>query len=631
MVDLAKKYELQVMINTIVEGAPYWLYEKYPNCLYETVKGEKITQGGPANIPTAGWPGLCMDNPEIRGRVCRFIEETAAHYRKAEHVVIIDVWNEPHLEPMYDYPDELLCACEGSKEEFRKWLKEQYQTLDRLNEVWYRRYSDWNQVVPPPRFGTYPDMMDWRRFWLYNLRRWLDEKVAAARRGAPDKLIQTHSASACYMGAVGNGALGTELADEFLLAEPVDLFGLSSFPIWLMGNTKEEYFLSHMLNLDIICAASRGKTFYQVELQGGPGKPGVLGHTTPDRQDVRVWNWNVIAAGGKGAVYWQYAYEPAGIESPGFGLTGLNHENTERSIEAGRCARYFQEQEIDGTTPVLSVNGICISRNADLFLFAAERQEKMYADSLSGIYQACMDAGIPVRFIHTSFLKYAWEEGLKVLYIPMAMALSQEEQDDILTFAEKGGTVILEAACGFYDEHGELDVRTSILRRVFGSEKETISYKKEETIFYQKTESAPVEQIICKSASYVQTMDITRGRVLGTTKSGQTVYAEADYGKGTVRWIGVHPAMLAKRDKDVQSREFVKEQFIGNGYDNLQELGAAGLIVRMLQKEEEYRLVAVNWHADAKPLRVKFGGKVTETTVPAYDGVMISLNREEIE
>lgn len=624
LVGLAERYGLKVMINTIAEGAPYWIYDKYPDCLYETVKGEKITPGGPANIPTGGWPGLCMDNSQAAEEVCRFIRETTAHFRECKNVTIIDVWNEPHLEPMYDYPDELLCACEGSKREFRKWLKEQYQTLERLNEVWYRRYSDWDQIVPPPRFGTYPDMMDWRKFWLYNLRRWLEKKVAAAREGAPDKLIQTHCASACYMGAAGNGALGTELADEFLLAEPVDLFGLSSFPIWLMGNTKKEYLLAHMMHLDMISAASRGKIFYQVELQGGAGKSGILGHTVPDRSDVRVWNWNIIAAGGKGAVYWQYAYEPAGVESPGFGLTGFEHENTERSLEAGRCARYFQDKNLDSAKQVLPINGICVSRNADLFLFAAEGQEKMYADSLLGVYKSCRDAGIPVRFVHTEFLKEAWEEGLRVLYVPMAVALSQEEQDRLLRFAEKGGKVIVEAAAGFYDEHGEMNVQSSLLKKAFYASNFSISYQGNEEITDGRG------NLVCENAPYVQTMDIRNGNVLGTVKNGKTVYAENTYGKGSIRWIGTFPAMMAKREECHLSRTFVKNVFLQQGFDILKELKAEGLIVRMLELEGEYHLAAVNQHPDERKIMLEAYGKVLKAVVPGYDGILIQITQNEM-
>ena len=42
LTELAGKNGLKVIINTIPEGAPYWLYEAHPDCLYETVEGKKL-------------------------------------------------------------------------------------------------------------------------------------------------------------------------------------------------------------------------------------------------------------------------------------------------------------------------------------------------------------------------------------------------------------------------------------------------------------------------------------------------------------------------------------------------------------------------------------------------------------
>ena len=70
------------------------------------------------------------------------------------------------------------------------------------------------------------------------------------------------------------------------------------------------------------------------------------------------------------------------MESPGFGLTGFNGENTERSLEAGRCAKLFEAYELDRSRPVPAINGIYLSRNADLLLFAAGAQEEKYAHSI---------------------------------------------------------------------------------------------------------------------------------------------------------------------------------------------------------------------------------------------------------
>lgn len=630
LTELAGKNGLKVIINTIPEGAPYWLYEAYPDCLYETVEGKKITMGGPANLPTGGWPGLCMDNPEVSDLVCNFIFRTAEHYRDNSSVIILDVWNEPHLEPMFDYKNELLCACGASKRAFRDWLKVRYGSLERLNEAWFRRYSDWEEIVPPPRFGTYTDMMDWRRFWLYNLAEWLKRRVEAARRGAPGKLIQTHSASADYMGASSNGALGIELSDEFLLAREVDVFGLSSFPKWLMGETKRDYDLSHLLQSEIICAASREKVFYQAELQGGAGVPGFLAHKVPKREDIRIWNWNTIAAGGKGVVYWQYAPEPAGMESPGFGLTGFNGENTERSLEAGRCAKLFEAYELDRSRPVPAINGIYLSRNSDLLLFAAGAQEEKYAHSIYGVFKSCTEGGIPVRFVHGDYMESAWEEGLRVLYVPMSLSLSDEEQSRILKFAGMGGRVVLEAAAGLYSEMGEISAGGSsspcpMLEAAFGAEEISLDAGDGEIPVLDK-----VGAVLCEGLYYRQTMKAARGKVTGWFEDGTPAMAEVEYGKGVIRWTGTFPGAAVKDAGSRAAAEFIQKQFKAVGYSLFSVLEAPELIVRLLQTENGPVMAVVNQTPESRPLFARERtGKEWSLEVPGYDGVLLILETGE--
>lgn len=630
LTELAGKNGLKVIINTIPEGAPYWLYEAYPDCLYETVEGKKITMGGPANLPTGGWPGLCMDNPEVSDLVCNFIFRTAEHYRDNSSVIILDVWNEPHLEPMFDYKNELLCACGASIRAFRDWLKVRYGSLERLNEAWFRRYSDWEEIVPPPRFGTYTDMMDWRRFWLYNLAGWLKRRVEAARRGAPGKLIQTHSASADYMGASSNGALGIELSDEFLLAREVDVFGLSSFPKWLMGETKRDYDLSHLLQSEIICAASREKVFYQAELQGGAGVPGFLAHKVPKREDIRIWNWNTIAAGGKGVVYWQYAPEPAGMESPGFGLTGFNGENTERSLEAGRCAKLFEAYELDRSRPVPAINGIYLSRNADLLLFAAGAQEEKYAHSIYGVFKSCTEGGIPVRFVHGDYMESAWEEGLRVLYVPMSLSLSDEEQSRILEFAGMGGRVVLEAAAGLYSEMGEISAGGSsspcpMLEAAFGAEEISLDAGDGEIPVLDK-----VGAVLCEGLYYRQTMKAARGKVTGWFEDGTPAMAEVEYGKGVIRWTGTFPGAAVKDAGSRAAAEFIQKQFKAEGYSLFSVLEAPELIVRLLQTENGPVMAVVNQTPENRPLFAReWTGKEWSLEVPGYDGVLLILETGE--
>lgn len=620
LIEIAGGYDLHVIINIIPEGAPYRLYEEHPDCLYESVTGFKVTMGGPANIPTGGWPGLCMDNKEIEDKVCNFIFNTARHFSLNNTVKIIDVWNEPHMEPTFDYPDEMFCACKGSVEAFRTWVMHKYQSLNALNEAWHRNYTSFNQVVPPPRFGTYTDMMDWRKFWLHNVAVWLRKRVSAARRGAPNKTIQTHSASADYMGASSTGALGRELSDEFLLAKEVDIFGLSSFPKWLMGNTPKEYHLSHLLQSEIICAASREKDFYQVEQQGGGGVPGYLAHKQPTKEDIRMWNWNTIAAGGKGVVYWQYAPEPSGCESPGFGLTDCDGGNTPRSLEAGRMARTFMQYKLDEKSPELAVNGIYLSRNSDLLLFAANSQEEKYSHSIYGVYQAFVREGIPVRFVHEDYLDQVSKEGLENLYVPMALALSEKETTELLQFAKDGGKVFVEAGTGMYSDIGDSYNGSQLLRRVFNGSGFDMNRVDHTVEIYDKQKN-----LILKGADYIQTFRTFDGTIKAVNKQGDFAIREQDFGKGKVIWIGTFAGLFAYDDNDILC-SFIRKNFNTCGYLRFDHLEAKDLIVRCLKDNQECFVIAINQSEQPKNMRIQLkNDAMQEFTVNPLDGIILNV------
>lgn len=632
LVKLSKEAGLSVVINTIPEGAPYWTYDGQDEALYHTADGRKVEYGGPANIPSGGWPGLCMDYETFAWQTADFIRATARHYKEEEAVIAIDVWNEPHLEPMFDYRGDLLCCCDASKNEFRKWLKERYKGLDALNKAWYRSYTSWDQVMPPPRFGTWADMLDWRKFWLENLRRWLKIRVEAAREGAPGKKIQTHVA---YSGILGNkleGGLANELGDEFLLAKEVDWFGLSSFPKWLMGDGHP---YRHFIHNEMIAEAAHGAMFYQVEIQGGAGKPGLLGGQVPTAGDVRIWNWNTVAAGGKGSVYWQYAPEPAGIESPGFGLTGFKGEDTPRSRAAGNMAEILNQPWLDGAKRVLSINGIYVSRDTDVLCFASERREEMYAGSLSGVYKAAYEQGIPVRFFHQDYLEELPDSGLQFLYLPMPLILSEREVEVLVRFVEQGGTLVSEACPGLYRPDGLLEQGSRALKRLFGLEHKDIEGTRQwgrTEAWWENQEAAG--NCVFGGRFYRQTVladnDVT---VLARFEDGEPAVTRRRLRKGTAVWIGTYPSYEYEKGdgSDSGTGELLTRWMMKGGYPAIERIWISGVekgrvsfapVVRLLATENQYVLVAVNHMRQNAAVKVKMVGKPEiELNLMPEDGV----------
>jgi len=632
LVDLAGSHGLGVVINMIPEGAPYWTYDGNAENLYKTADGQAIVYGGPANLPSAGWPGRCLDDPGFSGHMNTFIEETARHFSGRKEMIAFDVWNEPHLEPMYDYRSNMLCYCRHSRKAFVNWLKRKYISIDALGDSWYRKYSDWSQVEPPTRFGTWVDMLDWRKFWLDNMENWLQQRVDACRRGAPGIKVQTHVA---YSGILGNkisGGLGNELGDEFALARRVDIFGLSSFPKWLMG---EQNYYRHLIHNEMVSEASGSKPFYQVELQGGAGKPGLLGGEVPTAGDIRVWNYNTIAAGGKGSVYWQYAPEPSGIESPGFGLTGFRGENTPRSLSASRCARELSVDFLDRARKVSAVNAVYVSRKTDLLCFASERREEMYAGSLSGIFKAAYLKCIPIRFIHEDQLDSLLSSDIRTLYLPMPLVLSKREVSVFDEFVKKGGTLIGEACPGLYDEAGLLEQSGSALEVLFNlSHVEVQGIKDWGEVKVGLADGTPIT-----GRFYRQLARPAEGvKILAAFSDGEPAITEYRHGKGKAIWVGTYLSYHFEQSGDAATGNFLTGLLDPAGFRAIESLRVGGLeksdgitapVVRLLETDDEYVLAAVNHCSRPVDISVKFGNAEDALAIhlESADGKVVRIPR----
>lgn len=631
IIDLAERYNIKTVINIIPEGAPYWMYPQYPDSLYKTSKGQQVTVGGPANLPSAGWPGFCWDSAPARRSMEAFIETTARHYATRDSVIAIDVWNEPHLEPMFDYKNELLCYCDHSVEAFKLWLKEKYGTIGSLSNAWFRQYTSWDEVVPPPRFGTWADMVDWRIFWIENLQRWLRFRVAAARKGAPDKIIQTHVA---YSGVIGNkldGGLCNELGDEFALAKEVDVFGLTGFPRWLYE--PELHMFTHLIHNEIVAEASGDKPFYQVELQGGAGKAGLLGGVVPNHEDVVVWNFNTVAAGGKGVLYWQYSPEPAGIESPGFGLVGFQGEETERSKAAGYCAKKLNTPAMASAKRVKAVNAIYVSRFSQALAFSADRKEHLYAGSVSGVYHAAYTAGIPVRFFHEDMIHSLLDEDIEVLYLPMTLVLSSTEINVFREFVQRGGTLIGEAATGLYGTDTKLDLDSHTLDQIFGvAHNEVQATPAWGTLTVDESEHFAAFQGI----QYRHVVTPKAGtKILARFADGEAAITECALGKGKAIFVGTCLGYAYLKTFDTGSANVITNYLEPTGYRECRAMKVEGgtLVVRLLENDTHYVLVVVNHGSEPGTFSFEFVPGIAASTlinghIDGHDGEVYTIAKQ---
>jgi beta-galactosidase GanA len=601
--EICADVKLGVVLNLIPEGTPYWLERRLPEAAYLANDGYRAEFSGAANMPSGGWPGLCRDNSQVAAFANRFLEQVALRYRERLNLVAFDVWNEPHIDPAFDYPAKLFCYCKASLDRFLAWLQRKYECLERLNKAWHRAYADWDDVTAPTRFGTYPDMIDWRRFWLENHAQWLEARVAIVKGVAPNVIAMTHVPFSGYFGGSGKGGLGQTLTDEFLLATKVEQFGLTSFPKWLMQNDP----IQHLFNVEMVGAAAGQKDFWQSELQSGGGLWGAYGSEVATPEEIRLWTWGALAAGAKGVIFWQWRPEPSGLEAPGFGLTTIDGWGSPRTEAAKTMGLHIAANRCLGeATQMLACNAIFLSRTADLFFFAADRGERLYADGLFGAYRSFLDAGLPVRFIHSDAVLGGTTPRPEVLYVPAALALSDGEIASLEAWIAAGSTVVVEACTGLFDATGTLRSAPRSLEETAGlGQPEIGALEFSELKWIDPGHPEPTftgrfyRQDFSSRAKDVE--------ILAEFSDGCPAIYRRQVGLGKIVWV-CSLCSIAARDQAVHPQSGpVTRWACERGYKELGSIRAPGGILTRLHRlaDDALILIAVNYRAEAATIQVE--------------------------
>jgi beta-galactosidase len=452
LMDLAADCDLGVVVNTILENAPYRLEQAFPEARYVDNDGRPMHLGAAMNTPGGGWPGFCFDNVPVWESAAGFLRQLAVRYRNHPALRTWDVWNEPHLEPASYHPDRMYCYCPASLAAFVHWLRARYGSLDDINDAWSRRFTEWSQVGPPRQFEAVPDMLDWREFWFDNLASWLRRRVDTVRAVDPGHEIMTHVALSGF-----TGQMATHTLDEYTLTSSVDAFGTSSFPTWLMADDHVE----HLFNLDTARGASAGRPFWQSELQGGRGRrSGYASTPHPAPDTVALWMWNAVASGAQGLMFWQWRPELLGPEAPGYGLCAPDGSATNRLRAARRFAMSPELTALDGWTPVPPRVGLLVSRSSALHAYATDRTMDVYRDGVLGAYRMFADQDIAIEVLHAETVASAGvPPAIETIYWPLPSVADTALVQALDAFVRRGGVLAAEAAPGEYDTRGRRRTR----------------------------------------------------------------------------------------------------------------------------------------------------------------------------
>ena len=208
---------ISTILATPTGAMPHWMTEKYEETRQVLANGIRKLPGGRHNF--------CPSSPVVREKM-RGIDRALSR-RFGQHPGVI-AW---HLSNEYaggggDNGDGA-CYCPLCQENFRRWLKKRYQTLDNLNHAWWtgfwsNTFTDWGQIHAPSPIGEYTMdglKLDWKRFVSEQMVDFCREEAETVKEFS-DRPVVTN-------------LMGTfKPIDYFKLAETLDIASLDNYPFW---------------------------------------------------------------------------------------------------------------------------------------------------------------------------------------------------------------------------------------------------------------------------------------------------------------------------------------------------------------------------------------------------------------
>lgn len=79
--DLAAEHGLKTIVAEMVTAAPEWAFRRLGHARFVRSDGRRVGSSMSASCVTGGFPGLCLDNADVRELAGRFLRELVSRYR----------------------------------------------------------------------------------------------------------------------------------------------------------------------------------------------------------------------------------------------------------------------------------------------------------------------------------------------------------------------------------------------------------------------------------------------------------------------------------------------------------------------------------------------------------------------
>jgi len=424
-------YEAGIYVNLATpSGArPHWLADEYPEVLRVDERGVRAHFGFRHNH--------CMTSPVYRERVNIINTKLAERYASHPAVIMWHISNE--------YGGE--CRCELCQQAFREYLKEKYETIDKLNHAWWARfwshtYASFDEVEAPGEISETAInglWLDWWRFTTYQTTDFMKAEIAAVKAVNPDIPV-----TANLMGLY-DGLCYPKMADE------LDIISWDSYPDWHAPgrNVQEAY----------------KESFAHDYMRSLKKQPFILMECTPSTVNWRPVSkmkkpgmhrlavLNAIGHGSESGLYFQIRQSRGSAEKMHSAV--ISHVGTDNT-------RVFKEVSALGADMEKISDLIYGSDNPAKVAIIYDKESKWALNQSNGP----RNCGLDYDDLCTRYYKYFWQNGIgvdvldscadfdgyKVVIAPMLYMFHNDIQQKMRDFVNEGGVLLTTAFSGVVDE-----------------------------------------------------------------------------------------------------------------------------------------------------------------------------------
>ena len=440
---VVEKTGMKVIFGTPTATPPAWLTKKYPEVLNCDINGTPYQHGARRHYT--------YNSPKYVELTKIIVEKIASHYGRHPSIIGWQIDNEFNCELAEFY-------SESDTNAFRGFLKEKYESLEKLNDAWgtvfwNQTYTDWDQVYVPRKVihnSTNPHVkLDYIRFVSASTINYCKIQSDIIRKYVNKEVFIT------------TNGLFDHVDNHQMTNECLDVYTYDSYPNFAYGlvadphNNKtlnDRRWSKHLTDVRSICPhfgimeQQSGANGWNDRMEGPAPKPGQL----------MLWSMQSIAHGADFVSYFRWRTCNKGSEIYWHGILDYDNRDNRKLAEVGKVnIRLKKIQEMTGAKYKASV--AVIKDYDNIWDEEVDRWHKQIAKvSDDELFVALQMNHTPFDYLYMD--KTVELEALmaySLIIYPHPLILNTERVALLKKYVEAGGCLVLGARTGMKDCHGQ--------------------------------------------------------------------------------------------------------------------------------------------------------------------------------